>query len=544
MLSVPNLRMFVQKRATGFGMSAILLAMLVTLVPLNSGGCFPGEDWQRDLLAAGLLGLGGNQPGPAGPAGADGQAGRSAPGAPGAPGEQGATGDQGPSGDPGSAGPQGPAGLNCWDLNGNGVADPEEDVNGDGAVDALDCRRFVDSDEDGIEDDFDNCPQTANVDQADADGDGVGDVCDNCPSTANADQGDADGDGVGDLCEVVDLVMGDRSANMVYIYYDLLNSGPGQDPDVILDEETSLITHPRALDVGNCLVVGSNDDDIVTIYDDFLNLSNNQAPDVVLDNATSMIAKPADLQVFNGDLYVCSQDADLVLIFRDVAGIIAGGVAVAPNVVLDFKTSRISNPNGLAVVGGKLYVANEGRDTVTVYNNVGTLASGAAPDVTLEQDSQLADPKRVFVVDNMLYVVNASSDEVTAYSPADALTNGQPPDFVLGRLTGVDEPKSVAVAGERLWIGQNSDPGLLGFDNPTDAGPLSNVAVGLGTAFPFDGNSEIASAANTLWGASGNLGAIWGYLHPAAVTNDRVPDVVLFHPSFSTPKSIVVVERP
>jgi hypothetical protein len=28
-------------------------------------------------------------------------------------------------------------GLNCWDLNANGVADPEEDVNNDGVVDVL-----------------------------------------------------------------------------------------------------------------------------------------------------------------------------------------------------------------------------------------------------------------------------------------------------------------------------------------------------------------------------------------------------------------------
>lgn len=31
-------------------------------------------------------------------------------------------------------------GINCWDLNGNDVDDPEEDVNGDGSFDALDCQ--------------------------------------------------------------------------------------------------------------------------------------------------------------------------------------------------------------------------------------------------------------------------------------------------------------------------------------------------------------------------------------------------------------------
>ncbi|MFC1935943.1 hypothetical protein ACFLX9_04240, partial [Chloroflexota bacterium] len=37
-------------------------------------------------------------------------------------------------------GPEGPAGVDCWDLDGDGVRDPEEDVNGDGAFDALDCQ--------------------------------------------------------------------------------------------------------------------------------------------------------------------------------------------------------------------------------------------------------------------------------------------------------------------------------------------------------------------------------------------------------------------
>ncbi|MBI9041920.1 thrombospondin type 3 repeat-containing protein [Lutibacter sp.] len=71
-----------------------------------------------------------------------------------------------------------------------------------------------DRDEDGILNADDNCPSTANADQADNDNDGLGDVCDddddndgiidtedNCPFTANADQADYDEDGQGDACD-------------------------------------------------------------------------------------------------------------------------------------------------------------------------------------------------------------------------------------------------------------------------------------------------------------------------------------------------------
>ena len=57
-----------------------------------------------------------------------------------------ASGCEGDDGAPGVAGPagadgaDGADGISCWDLNQNGIADPEEDTNGDGVVDVLDCQ--------------------------------------------------------------------------------------------------------------------------------------------------------------------------------------------------------------------------------------------------------------------------------------------------------------------------------------------------------------------------------------------------------------------
>ena len=59
----------------------------------------------------------------------------------------------------------------------------------------------TDSDDDGIPDSQDNCPNVCNNRQLDTDRDGFGDACDNCPTNCNTQQLDADGDGIGDVCD-------------------------------------------------------------------------------------------------------------------------------------------------------------------------------------------------------------------------------------------------------------------------------------------------------------------------------------------------------
>lgn len=85
-------------------------------------------------------------------------------------------------------------------------------------VEPIDNPIILDTDNDGIEDVLDNCPDVFNPDQEDLDSDNIGDVCDdivsvdedndgivnvqdNCPSAFNPNQEDLDNDGIGDVCD-------------------------------------------------------------------------------------------------------------------------------------------------------------------------------------------------------------------------------------------------------------------------------------------------------------------------------------------------------
>ena len=80
-----------------------------------------------------------------------------------------------------------------------------------------------DSDNDGVADSSDNCPNTPPGEPADANGcscsqrdtdaDGINDCNDNCPDRRNPDQADCDGDGKGDVCVIADGTSQDCNGN-------------------------------------------------------------------------------------------------------------------------------------------------------------------------------------------------------------------------------------------------------------------------------------------------------------------------------------------
>ncbi|WP_284450098.1 thrombospondin type 3 repeat-containing protein [Spongiibacter tropicus] len=133
-------------------------------------------------------------------------------------------------------------------------------ANGSASADPSPAQTTPDIDEDGIADNDDNCPNTANANQADFDNDGQGNACDNdddndgvndnedafprnpdetvdsdddgvgdngdnCPNTANADQLNSDDDSLGNACDNDDDGDGVDDVN------DAFPLDPGEDTD-------------------------------------------------------------------------------------------------------------------------------------------------------------------------------------------------------------------------------------------------------------------------------------------------------------------------
>ncbi|MBU0639639.1 MAG: hypothetical protein KKB50_12295 [Planctomycetes bacterium] len=107
---------------------------------INADGQYNALDCQGAAGANGADGANGTdgvdgEDGKDGKDGVDGEDGQD-----GTDGTDGVDGKDGKDGVDGDNGENGANGLSCWDLNGNGVGDPAEDLNDDGNFDALDCQ--------------------------------------------------------------------------------------------------------------------------------------------------------------------------------------------------------------------------------------------------------------------------------------------------------------------------------------------------------------------------------------------------------------------
>lgn len=172
-----------------------------------------------------------------------------------------------------------------------------------------------DTDEDGVQDHLDNCPDVSNPEQENLDSDAQGDACDDdddgdgimdandvCPRLSDPQQTDTDGDDLGDMCDEDDDADGvlddDDSCPLHHSIRDtncngVLDADEDQDGDGVLDDMDRCEGYPDSEDSdGDGLPDGCDDsdgdsvsdaEDICPDGDDTVDENQNDVPDACED---------------------------------------------------------------------------------------------------------------------------------------------------------------------------------------------------------------------------------------------------------------------
>jgi hypothetical protein len=335
------------------------------------------------------------------------------------------------------------------------------------------------------------------------------------------------------------MAVGTKANDTVLVYYDVLAGDNSQEPDVVLDNATSMIDQPRSILITNGdLYVANVGNDTVTIFRNYLSLTDNQIPDAVLTDTTAGISKPKQILVVNDTLIVNNGDGDEILFFNNAGSISAD---VAPDVTLDNGGSGISNPSGIAVAGNRLYVGNFNADNILIFNDITSLTDGQAADITLDNGvSMVESPQKLFVANNILYAFQPfiTSENLLIFSPADGLTDGQAPDAVLDDTSGLDTPNSGLVIGNRLFVGnrrtgsETDGPALVIFDNADNitSGQLPAASLGpdlLATEDLAETGGHLFVNNNDVHTDPTGLGSVAIYGNPTALDDGALPQIFL-----------------
>lgn len=237
---------------------------------------------------------------------------------------------------------------------------------------------IVDADSDGIADATDNCPNTANADQADNDQNGVGDLCDpdidgdgianeadNCPNTANPDQLDFDANGTGDKCDnhTYTRLFNPESVVRYKDYYLVSNIGVALDPD------------------------GADGDGTISV----VNLDGSG----LIQNFITGLDSPKGLKIINNLLYVC--DLTQLKVFHIETQAMAHSFSFQSEGV-----SLLNDISDLDTDGETVYVTATRASKIFKLNiSTGAKEEITVGGITLQQTNGLA----LDTANNLLYVV-------------------------------------------------------------------------------------------------------------------------------------------
>ena len=301
---------------------------------------------------------------------------------------------------------------------------------------AMEQAQVRDSDGDGLPDLEDNCPTTANADQADLDHDSIGDVCDadddndgiedisdNCPVTQNNDQLDTDHDSLGDACD------------------------PDDDNDGILDAQDPcpLLSTPHVIrgTNGNDHLVGTSGNDLILGLDGNDTIDGRGGNDCIVGGRGSDRISGGDgddvLMGSEGNDKLYGENGNDTLIGDDGNDLLVGG-AGEDHLDGGRGNDDLYGDSESDVVAGAadVLIGGEGNDHLSGGGGDDQLAGGPGNDTLYGmngQDEISGGPGNDLIdggADNDVLTGNDGNDQVSGGSGDDTLDGGTGSDVLNG----------------------------------------------------------------------------------------------------------------
>ena len=235
---------------------------------------------------------------------------------------------------------------------------------------------IVDTDGDGIPDEFDNCPAVSNQTQSDIDSDGIGDACDddkdgdnisnnddNCPLVANPNQLDSNANGIGDACDDDTIVdtdgdgIPDNIDNCPIVanasQSDIDNDGIGDACDTDIDGDNIPNSNDNCQTVANPDQADADGDGLGDVCDpdidgDTINNEQDNCPTVANTSQRDTFGDPEV-----GD---ACESAGLIDVVESVVSNLSDETAIQPvrELVAALASANPEEPGALAAITGPL----------------------------------------------------------------------------------------------------------------------------------------------------------------------------------------------
>lgn len=209
------------------------------------------------------------------------------------------------------------------------------------------------------------------------------------------------------------------------------------------------------------LYVANNGDLSIVIFDNVSTKSGNVAPERTISGSNTLLGSPTDVSLDKGrDLLYVADDTNIEVFSS--ASTAMGNIAPARSLDAQFTVSAIF----IDGANDRLYAAVPAANSIAVYDNASTLASGPITATRTIQGAatHLATPDGIQIDGGgRLVVSNASSTSpsITIYNnAATADANLAPSSEISGSNTGFGVPSQIVVDTTGSGTLYNADPGV------------------------------------------------------------------------------------